>query len=121
VCLDEAIADWLRTVIRPGSRRAELLDANESTWAFVVIGSVGSNVNNTSRGYRRWREETVVEASADALRTGRHLVRLESEKAVAVRGGVRLGKGGSPHPHGAPVVVDEPAARRPVADGVVLK
>ena len=46
-----------------------LLDANESTWAFVGLTALGSLRISRSRGWRRWLVATVVEATADGLRT----------------------------------------------------
>ena len=37
----------------------DLLDANESTWAFVDIDRVGADENRRSNGWRRWRAKSL--------------------------------------------------------------
>ena len=49
-------------------RRHDLLDANESTWAFVDVDPVGCG-GKPQVGLSRWRVRTVVESTADASRT----------------------------------------------------
>jgi hypothetical protein len=53
---------------------ADLLDANESAWAFGFVERIGCGGYPQFKGWRRWKATGAAGSTADELRTTRQFV-----------------------------------------------